>query len=116
MDYRTLKDIPWDLLVKEGLRLVDTARQAKAERSEDHTRTATSAHAQSSIEALRQRLDAAEAQNRKDAEVAEQMAQQVQRLTAAVEELRGRARLAVWLGGAAFALAAGVLIAVLAIL
>lgn len=116
MDYRTLKDIPWDLLVKEGLRLVDTARQAKAERSGDHTRPGASTQAQSSIEALRQRLEAAEAQNRKDAEVAEQMAQQVQRLTAAVEELRGRARLAVWLGGAALVFAAGVLIAILVIL
>jgi predicted RNase H-like nuclease (RuvC/YqgF family) len=116
MDYRKLKDIPWDLLVKEGLRLVDTARQAKAERSEDQARTATSAQAQSSIEALRQRLDTAEAQNRKDAEVAEQMAQQVQRLTAALEELRGRARLAFWLGGASLVLAAGLLIAFLALL
>jgi hypothetical protein len=44
------------------------------------------------------------------------MAQQVQRLTAALEELRGRARLAFWLGGGALALAAGLLIAFLAVL
>lgn len=117
MDYRTLKDaIPWDILVKEGLRLVETARQAKSERAAEPAPPAHSADAQGSIDALRRRLDAAEAQNRRDAEVAEQMAQQVRRLSEAAEDLRGRARLAVWLAGGALALALGVLIAVLALL
>jgi hypothetical protein len=117
MDYRTLKDaIPWDILVKEGLRLVETARQAKSERGEEQARTATSAGAHSSIDALRRRLDAAEEQNRRDAEVAEQMAQQVRRLSEAAEDLRGRARLALWLAGGALAVAAGSLIALLVVL
>lgn len=117
MDYRILKDaIPWNILVKEGLRLVETARQAKSERSEEPARTAAPGDAQGSIDALRRRLDAAEAQNRRDAEVAEQMAQQVRRLSEAAEDLRGRTRLALWLAGGALALAAGSLIALLVVL
>jgi hypothetical protein len=44
------------------------------------------------------------------------MAQQVRRLSEAAEDLRGRARLAVWLAGGALALAAGSLIALLVVL
>jgi hypothetical protein len=79
-------------------------------------RPASSADAQGSLDALRRRLDAAEEQNRRDDEVAEQMAQQVRRLSEAAEDLRGRTRLAIWLAGGSLALAAGSLIALLVVL
>lgn len=116
MDTRSGKSIPWDLLVKEGLRLVETARRARAGRNEEQARSATSAQTQSSIDGLRQRLEAAEAQNRRDAEVAEQIAEQVRLLSAAADELRARARLALGLAVAALALAAGLLVAFLIVL
>ena len=111
-----LDKIPWHVLIKEGLRLVDTARQAKAERSEERPRPAASGQEQGSVEALRQRLEAVEAQNRRDAEVAEQMAQQVRRLSEAADELRARTRLALWLAGGGLALAAAALVVLLATL
>jgi hypothetical protein len=111
-----IQNVPWDLLIREGLRLVETARQAKAERSGEQARAAASGQATSSVETLRRRLDEAEAQNRRDAEVAEQMAEQVRLLSAAADELRGRTRLALWLAGGALALAAAALVALLATL
>ena len=100
-----MSPIPWGAILTHGPAIVSAARSLLASQS-------TKAHDRNrSIEA---RLDQLEKASVETARLVEQMAEQLQALTLAQQEMQRRLRIALIVGAAAAVIAVGALLAVLA--
>ena len=86
------KSIPWVALIRRAPEIIEASAALIAKRRANRTDKTGTAPFESESDELRERLKSLEVRNRENAEVVEQIAEQVQDLTHSIEVLAARQR------------------------
>lgn len=105
--------IPWREIIRIAPAVVGAARDLWSQRNAPPAPVDTKAEIRDQVAAIVQRLQALEAAQTQQADLARQIAEQVQGLSVGLQEAARRAVLACWLGGGALGLACAALLVLL---